>query len=233
MLADTKVQNSLMVKSLQGLFLNSKPLPFATKQSFSETLFETIAIRNLEIQNLKYHQRRVDSTFRDYFRKTITVNLAHIINNYLQTVSIKKESIYRLKITYNSTGVINIEHSLYNKKVINNFLLLEIPNLEYPFKYSNRECFDALQKNFKADEFIIVKNGYITDTTIANIALYHQKLKIWHTPKNTLLNGTTRERLLENKRISIRDIHYCDLENYSKIALLNAMIGFDTVNERG
>ncbi len=228
--ADTKAQNSLMAKSLQELLLNSTPLPFVIKQSFSETLFETIAIRNLKIQNLKYHQRRVEHTFRDYFHKTTKVDLEQVINDYLQNFSLKKESLYRLKFTYNSRGVVGMKHSLYNKKVINNFLLLEIPDLEYPFKYSNRECFDMLQKNFKADEFIIVKNGYITDTTIANIALYHQKLKIWHTPKNTLLNGTTRERLLEDKRIFTANIHYCDLENYSKIALLNAMIGFDTVN---
>ena len=50
---------------------------------------------------------------------------------------------------------------------------------------------------------------------------------MWITSKNCLLKGTTRARLLEEKFLIEKDISVKMLEKASKIALMNAMIGFD------
>ena len=75
------------------------------------------------------------------------------------------------------------------------------------------------------DEIIIVKNGIVTDTTIANIAIFYDE--VWITSKNCLLKGTTRNRLLEDKFLVEKDITVNMLKKASKIALMNAMIDFD------
>ena len=87
-----------------------------------------------------------------------------------------------------------------------------------------KEIDKLFEKRGKADDILIVKNGFITDTSIANIAFFDGKK--WFTPKTCLLRGTTRERLLKEKKIFEKDIRVEDIKRYKKIALLNAMIGF-------
>ena len=77
-----------------------------------------------------------------------------------------------------------------------------------------------------ADDILIVKKGYLTDTSIANIALFDGE---WKTPKYPLLKGTTRQRLLDNGKIHEDDIKVQDIGRFSKVALLNAMIDFDII----
>lgn len=75
---------------------------------------------------------------------------------------------------------------------------------------------------------MIIKNGLISDTTIANIAIYLDG--IWITPKKPLLKGTTRDRYLKEGKLIEKDISAEDLKA-SKIALMNAMIDFDILND--
>ena len=85
------------------------------------------------------------------------------------------------------------------------------------------------EKKDKADEIIIVKNGYITDTSIANIVIYDGTS--WLTPKVPLLRGTARARLLEEKEIIEANITVKMLLKSQKLALLNAMIGMDIIED--
>jgi 4-amino-4-deoxychorismate lyase len=50
---------------------------------------------------------------------------------------------------------------------------------------------------------------------------------MWLTPKTPLLNGTTRQRLLDDGKIVEAEIKVHELRRFTKVALLNAMIGFD------
>ena len=79
----------------------------------------------------------------------------------------------------------------------------------------------------KADEIIIEKDGYLTDTTIANIAFYDGTK--WLTPLNPLLKGTTMTRLLDEGLLHPKKIKKEELTNYTYVALMNAMIGFKII----
>jgi len=70
---------------------------------------------------------------------------------------------------------------------------------------------------------------FVTDTSIANIAFYDNGM--WKTPKNPLLKGTTRARLIDEGKLIEADIRVNELRNFSKVALLNAMIDFDVLQE--
>ncbi len=49
----------------------------------------------------------------------------------------------------------------------------------------------------------------------------------WITPSTYLLNGTRRSKLLNSKCIAEADIRVADLDKYSEVRLINAMIGID------
>ena len=202
---------------MQAKILNKKPVLIKTNQIIEPTLFETIKIENGKIHNLEYHQTRVNHACKELFRTEPKLNLQETLTDY------PTDNLYRAKIVYNADGLVAKDYYIYKQKNIATFLLVEMPNINYKFKYFNRD-FLSLPKEHQPDEFIITQNGYLTDTTIANIALLHTASKKWHTPKMPLLKGTTLNRYLNNKELLEADIHYKDLKNYSKIALLNAMI---------
>ena len=99
----------------------------------------------------------------------------------------------------------------------------------YNYKYANREELNILlQKQHDADEIIIEKEGYLTDTTIANIAFYDGKQ--WFTPEKPLLKGTMRAKLLDEGFLHTRKIKKEEISDYTHVALMNAMIGFKILN---
>ncbi len=120
--------------------------------------------------------------------------------------------------------------SLIKKRDIKSFKIILDNEIEYSKKYLNRDSLDKLYEQKKdADEIIIIKDGLVTDTSIANIAIFNGTN--WLTPKSPLLEGTTRNRLLEEKYIYEADITVDILKSAKRIALMNAMIDFDILNE--
>lgn len=179
--------------------------------------FETIKCEDYEVYNLSYHEKRVT--------KTVGLNLN--LQDYIYAPSNK---LYRCKLIYNEYEVINVEFYEYKKKEIKNFKLVFDDNIDYSKKYLNRDTLNNLfQQKQNADEIIIIKNGFITDTSIANIAIFDGNN--WLSPKIPLLEGTTRARMLLEKKIFEENITVEMLKNAKKIALMNAMIGFDIVED--
>ena len=87
-------------------------------------------------------------------------------------------------------------------------------------------CLRTTLKHF--DDIIIEKKGFITDTSIANLAFYDGEQ--WFTPKNPLLEGTMRAKLLDEGFLQTREIKRSEISHYTKVALMNAMIGFKILN---
>lgn len=179
--------------------------------------FETIKCDDFEIYNLEYHNKRVINT--------IGMNID--LNEYIYPISNK---LLKCKITYNNYEVINVEYAEYKKRDIKTFKILYSDDIDYSKKYLDRSAIEELfSKKQKADEIMIFKNGLLTDTSIANIAIYNGTF--WLTPKTPLLYGTSRQKLLDEKKLIEKDITLKMLKNATKIALLNAMIGFDEVED--
>jgi 4-amino-4-deoxychorismate lyase len=76
--------------------------------------------------------------------------------------------------------------------------LIESDTINYTYKSTHREELNALYaQRGMADDILIVKDGYLTDTSIANIALYDGHT--WFTPAHPLLQGTKRAELLNDQ----------------------------------
>lgn len=188
---------------------------------------ETIKIEDGKILNLHFHNLRLNATRKDFFGAQTPLlqlnllRLEHFITFPASTECTKCRVVYAEQIE-------EITYSAYEMRKVNS-LKLVFPNaIEYPYKKENRE---ALQKLFAEkgaqDEVLIVRDGLLTDTSIANIALYdgHE----WITPSYPLLRGTKRTELLARRVIREADIPVERIFSYSKIAFFNAMIDFEAL----
>ncbi len=186
----------------------------------SKLLLETIKIEDGEVSNLSYHQSRCDESRKALFSSTDSLDLSSLIQA-------PPTGLYRCRILYNEK-MHSVEYIPYTPKEIHRLKIVS-SDLEYDHKYANRDTLNTLlQEQPKADDILIEKHGYLTDTTIANIAFYDGKQ--WFTPEKPLLKGTMRAKLLDEGFLHTRKIKKENLNNYTQVALMNAMIGFKILN---
>ena len=178
-----------------------------------DIFFETILAQDGQTPNLEYHEQRIFNTISK------KIDLSSVLNP-------PSKGIFRIKMIYDKNKILETSYFAYQKKRIRKLQLVYADTIDDSFKYLDRSDIDALYSKRKdSDEIIIVKNGFISDTSIANICIF--KNNQWITPKIPLLKGTTRERLLKNNFIVEKNISIDELISSKKIALMNAMIGFD------
>jgi len=183
-------------------------------------LLETIKIEEGEVFNLSYHQARCDESRKALFNSRDTLDLSSLIQA-------PPKGLYRCRILYDEK-IHSIEYIPYSPKEIHTLKIIS-SDLEYDHKYTNRDALNKLlQTHTDVDDILIEKHGYLTDTTIANIAFYDGKQ--WFTPEKPLLKGTMRAKLLDEGFLHTRKIKKEDLKNYTQVALMNAMIGFKILN---
>ena len=177
---------------------------------------ETIKILDGKVYNIEWHNKRYNQTRLDIFELNNSINLIEYINP-------PPIGLFRCRIVYD-IDIISIEYIPYSPKINNSFKIVQ-SNIEYKYKYSNRDKLNNLKDSANGyDEIIIEKNGLLTDTTIANIAFFDGNN--WITPKTPLLRGTVREKLINIGFLIPKDINSDDLKHFFNFALMNAMIGF-------
>lgn len=181
---------------------------------------ETIKIFQGEVYNLSYHQQRYESVLKHF-----GISKFQTLKDYINP---PESGLYRCRLLYTLNGEISVTYHQYKKRKIHSLKLLYDDSLDYSLKSTNRENINTLfEKRGDCDDILIVKNSFITDTSIANIALKNGDT--WYTPKHPLLHGTTRQRYIESKKIVPKEIKFDTLHEYSHIALMNAMIDFDII----
>ncbi len=184
---------------------------------------ETIRIEDGEIWHLQYHNYRLNRSRRELFEALDEIDLTDYIK------SIPPVGLWRCRVLYTSR-INRVEYYPYTTKIPKSFTLLEFKE-EYSYKYANRSILDRVKLKYPTSDDILLynKDGYLTDTTIANIALRSENR--WFTPAKPLLEGTTRKRLLDIGFLDTKDIHYSSLEDFDELALMNAMIGFLSISK--
>jgi 4-amino-4-deoxychorismate lyase len=186
----------------------------------SPLLLETIKIENGEVYNLPYHQNRCDKSRKALFGSKTRLDLSSVI-------SPPSEGLYRCRILYHEV-IESIEYIPYTPKTINSLKVVP-SSINYSYKYADRTTFEILlREQPDVDDVIIEKEGLLTDTSIANIAFFDGT--DWFTPTTPLLEGTMRAKFIEHGILKKRDIRKEDLDKYTHVALINAMIGFKILN---
>ena len=184
----------------------------------SQKFLETIKAVDGEALYVEYHQERLNRALDTLER----YDLRQLLQPPLQ-------GVYRCRILYDMQHI-EIEYLPYTKRPIKSLKLLYDETIVYNQKYAHREELNRLftQKE-GCDDILIVQKGFVTDTSIANIAFYDGRE--WCTPKKPLLQGTCRARLLKEGKLIEKDICVDAIKKFKKVALMNAMIDFDIIAE--
>lgn len=177
---------------------------------------ETILCTEGEAHHLPYHQRRLDSTLQ-----RVGFTRKYVLN---RLITPPHTGTYRCRFLYDGLDF-TIEYHPYVPKTISSLRALIDDTISYPFKTTERAALDALYRQRNGcDDVVIVRNGFLSDTTIANIALFDGHR--WLTPEKPLLEGTTRLRLIEEGTLVPAPLRLDDIASARKIAVMNALIGF-------
>jgi len=179
--------------------------------------FETIRYVNGILENLSYHQARINRTARALGGKTaIQLDKIQLVHDF------EKDIVYKIKCSYNLEGAYHIEKAVYHKKTIQTVSIHQAALEEYQYKYTNRNWLNEALKNAGTDEMIILQNNMIKDGNYANLVFFNGSE--WHTPLYPLLLGTHRARLIDQNKIIEKDITISDLSSYTKLKFINAMM---------
>ncbi len=180
---------------------------------------ETIRIDQYGLRNISYHNFRFNRTRKRFHGITKSIDLLQFIKHIPDTT---ENSIIRCTVHY-SNQIEKIECVPYQPKKIRSLKLVECNSIDYSYKYANREIFsELLCMKEDCDEIIIVKNGYITDTSYTNLIFFDGTNYI--TPSTPLLKGTKRACLLEKGLIREYPVQPSDLKHFQHISLINSML---------
>ncbi len=181
-------------------------------------LFETIKVINKNLQNIEYHNSRLNSSRKELFGADDFIYLENII----KIPSSLSDDVYKCRVIYNKK-IEKIEFEPYKPRIIRSLKLVECNDIEYGFKYHDRSMINELfEKRGDCDDILIIKNGWVTDTSFSNIIFLNGKQ--WVTPSHPLLFGTKRQKLLDEGKIISKKIKSEDISKYQGARLINSML---------
>lgn len=184
-------------------------------------LLETIRLEDGKLQNLTRHRFRMGQSlsFLGYS------NHLAWSEEWTKIPSDKQEGLWKLRLIYGSEHF-EIHIIPYEIRPVKSLKLVLADHLNYSVKYTDRsQIEELLTMREEADDILMIKDGLLTDTSYANIALYDGET--WHTPTQPLLKGTRRASLISAGKIIPSYIRIHDLQEYSRIRLFNAMMDFE------
>lgn len=178
---------------------------------------ESIRVENGVIFLLEEHQRRVNETFQYFGKQENTIKL----NKIFEKEKFEKNGIFKFRIEYDLEGNFITENSPYMRAEIKEFQLIINDNVDYSFKYKNREVLEEMKRKSEGREIIIIKNQCVTDTSFSNIVFF--KNGQWFVPSTYLLNGVQRQFLLKNNKVKEIEIGLDNIFQFTHFKLINAM----------
>ncbi len=180
-------------------------------------LLETICCQDGQLQALPWHEARMRDSLQQ-LGGGLSFPLSQI-----RVPEHARAGRYKCRLLYNGQ-LQQTEFLPYRIRPVRHLRLMEAGHIDYSCKYADRRAIEALfAARGDADDILMVRNGYITDTSYANVALWDGAA--WHTPATPMLPGTRRARLLQQNQLQESRIRIADLVHFQQIALFNAMMG--------
>lgn len=187
---------------------------------------ESVNISDGRIIRPEYHWYRIERTLRFHGIRTGMVYYIERFND-LQVQGLGK---FKWRIVYGPEGISEETITPYEQRKIGKLKLVEVDDFEYNWKHLDRSYIDRqFADRGEADDILFVKNGYLADTSYANVLLWDGSA--WYTPDTPLLKGTQRAYLLDQGIIIERSIQVKEIFEYKKLKMVNAMLPFGEAPE--
>jgi len=182
---------------------------------------ESIKVEKRQFHNLGYHQARLNATRERALGFADNLDL----DNILEIPEFIGTETYKCRVLYGK-DIEAIEFTPYQPKQINTLKLIENNEIDYTYKFADREKINRLfEMRGSFDDILIVKNCLITDTSYCNILFFDGKR--WLTPESPLLKGTKRQQLLGEGKIFEARVMIEDLGSFQRFMLINALLDLD------
>ena len=131
-------------------------------------LVESIKLKDGVIQNLEYHQMRMNRSMDELFPKGEKINLATVISIPDNFAS----GIFKVRVLYGNS-VQKIEIEPYTFRTIQSIKVVHHDSINYHLKYTDRQILqELLAQRENYDDIIIIKNGLVTDSFAANLLFF-------------------------------------------------------------
>ncbi len=184
---------------------------------------ESIKLVDGIFHRVALHQNRIEKVFTEYFPNNKVIDL----NELLLHSNFPQNGIYKCRIVFDDS-IKQFEFVEYHIRPIKTLKIVETNTKSYPYKIEDRTAInDAFALRASCDDVLLVREGFLTDTSYANIALFDGSN--WFTPEFPLVYGVNRAQLLSEGKIHEKQIKLNDLQNYTRIRLFNAMIEFGEI----
>lgn len=185
---------------------------------------ETVCIRGGQVRHWDDHLQRIAQTLAAVrVSEALCPVVAQMERKLMAWCEVPDTERQRGRLVYSADGVQEASLHPYSPRLIRSLRLVEAPSLRYNHKYAHRSALDTyFQQRGEADEVLFTQNGWLRDTSIANIALFDGK--DWWTPDVPLLAGTHRSRLLREGLLRPAALHSDDLGDFTRIRCFNAML---------
>lgn len=184
---------------------------------------ESIRLEDNKLHFMREHEARFVRTQQDNWGQVIYKNLNELITTHPDFP--KEQRKHKCRVVYSPEAII-INFIPYTPRTIIRLQPVSSGNIQYPYKSTDRTIFEELTEGLDAEtEILIFKNGFLTDSSFSNLALYDGSH--WWTPKKPLLHGVHRSHLLKNGILRERDITGKELPLFQKIRLINAMMAWE------
>ena len=184
-------------------------------------LVESLKLKDGIIQNLDYHQNRINRTLEELFPGADPIEL-------MGTITIPENcraGLYKIRVVYNRS-IEKIEIEPYRLRCIQSLKVVHHESIDYHLKYTDRQVLQELfAQRGTCDDVLIIKNGFVCDSFTANVLFFDGIT--WFTPTTPLLKGTKRQFLLDEGIIFEKGIREEDISGYQKVGLINALIDFE------
>lgn len=188
-------------------------------------LIESLLVENKEIKRIEYHNKRLNEALKNYLGKDIKINLS----DHISLPEDITDERYKCRVIFNE-GIFQTEFALYIPREIKSCKIVYCDTVDYTYKTTNREELNRLyNQRGDCDDIIIIKNGFVTDSFSSNIIFFNGSE--WSTSDTPLLKGTQRQYLLDKGFIKEERITEKDIQKYSKLRLINAMLDFERAPE--
>ncbi len=184
-------------------------------------LLETIKIKDSVMQNVFLHNQRMNKSRLMLFGKDNLINLEDEID--LEDDDF--DGIFKCRVLY-SNAIEIIEILPYQIKKINTLKMVIDNSISYDHKFEDRKDIANLYlKKENCDDVLIIKDGFVTDTTYCNIVFDTGNKLI--TPSTPLLKGVKRQQHLNENIIEEQEIKQTDIKLFNRAFLINSMFDLD------
>ena len=204
------------------------------RQDHDFQLLETMRLQDGEIPLLPQHLKRIAKSAQHYFYGYSSTETKMALQALCNRNS---EGAYRVRLLIDRLGGVDVEtiplelSEGFSQSMVLSKLKVDATDSNLQHKTTQRTLYETAAAESELHEVVLSNlQGYVTESTIANIA-YEMNGRLYTPPvTDGLLPGTLRGVMLAEGKLTERSLHLDDMQSVSSWRLVSALRGVRTAH---